>query len=99
MRIDVQGAATIRSLCPEALLIFLTTSSEEEMVERLRARNTETEDSVKLRIATARQELRRIREFDYVVVNRAQQLDETVETIQAIIRAEHHRVVPRKVSL
>jgi guanylate kinase len=99
MRLDVQGAATIRKLAPEALLIFLVTSSEEELVERLRSRKTETADELNMRIAMARQELKRILEFDYVLVNRNQRLDETVDTILAIITAEHHRVHPRKVSL
>lgn len=99
MRIDVQGAATIRELCKDALLIFLTTQDEDEMVKRLRARKTETPEGLRLRIATARQELKRIEEFDYVVVNREFQLDETVDDILAIITAEHHRVRPRKVTL
>jgi guanylate kinase len=99
MRIDVQGAATIRELYPDALLLFLTTQDEEEMERRLRARKTETPEGLKLRIATARQEMKRIKEFDYVVVNREFQLDETVDTILAIIHAEHHRVNPRKVTV
>jgi guanylate kinase len=99
MRLDVQGAATIRELCPEALLIFLTTDTEEELVERLRARKTEAEAELKLRIATARKELNRVDEFDYVVVNRDDQLDKTVDIITAIIHAEHHRVKHRKVTL
>ncbi len=99
MRLDVQGADTIRGLCPEALLIFLTTQDEEEMINRLHQRKTDTPEGLKLRIATARKELNRIDTFDYVVVNRDSKLDETVDTILAIIRAEHHRVHPRKVSL
>ena len=99
MRLDVQGAATIRELCPEALLIFLTTDSEEELVERLIARKTESEPELKLRIATARRELRRVKEFDYVVVNRDDQLNQTVDRIEAIIQAEHLRVNHRKVTL
>ena len=99
MRLDVQGAATIRELYPEALLIFLTTESEDELVRRLRARKTETPDELKMRIATARQELKRASNFDYVVLNREDQIDETVDTIEAIIRAEHHRVHHRKVIL
>lgn len=99
MRLDVQGAASVRKLSPEALLIFLTTSSEEEMIDRLRRRMTETPEGLKLRIATARQEMGRLGEFDYVVVNAQDRLDDTVDTILAIIRAEHHRVHPRKVSL
>ena len=99
MRLDVQGAATVRKFAPEALLIFLTTSSEEELVERLEARKTESPEDLKLRIATSRQEFKRIHEFDYVVVNRENKLDEAVDTIVAIIRAEHHHVQPRRVSL
>jgi guanylate kinase len=99
MRLDVQGAATIRKLCPDALLIFLTTQDEDEMIHRLRQRKTETPEGLALRSATARRELKRLPEFDYVIVNRECQLDETVDTILAIITAEHHRVEPRKVSL
>jgi guanylate kinase len=99
MRIDVQGAATIRKLVPDAVLIFLTTESEEDMVVRLQARQTETPEGLKLRIATARQELKRAKEFDYVVVNKQSCLDETVNDISAIITAEHRRVIQRKVTL
>ena len=99
MRVDVQGAATVRKISPEAILIFLTTSSEQELVDRLEKRDTESSEDLKLRIATARQEFKRINEFDYIVVNRDSHLDETVDTITAIIDAEHHRVEPRKVSL
>jgi guanylate kinase len=99
MRIDVQGAATIRKLAPEALLVFLTTENEPELVNRLKERKTETPEGLNLRIATARQELKRIKEFDYVLVNSDFQLDETVDTLTAIIEAEHHRINPRKVKL
>jgi guanylate kinase len=99
MRVDVQGAESIRKLCPDALLIFLTTQDEDELVRRLRDRKSETPEGINLRIATARQELKRIDLFDYIVVNREAQLNETLDTIMAIIRAEHHRVHPRKVTL
>lgn len=99
MRVDVQGAATIRKLSPEALLIFLTVESEAELIRRLSTRKTETPEGLSLRIATARQEMKRIQEFDYVVTNRDGQVDQTVDTILAIIHAEHHRVRQRKVTL
>ncbi len=57
MRVDVQGATTVRKLAPEAVLIFLTTESEDALVRRLKARQTETAENLSLRIATARQEL------------------------------------------
>lgn len=99
MRLDVQGAATVRRLAPEAVLIFLTTQSEEELVARLRKRQTDSAEDLSLRIATARQELKRAKEFDYVIVNRDGAIEETVDTVIAIIRAEHHRVHPRRVTL
>lgn len=99
MRLDVQGASTIKGLYPEALLVFLVTESEAELEKRLKERKTEKSEELKLRIATARQELKRIDEFDYVVVNRDSKLDETVDTIKAIILAEHCRVIHRKVTL
>jgi guanylate kinase len=99
MRLDVQGAATVRKLAPEAVLIFLTTQSEEELVERLKRRKTDAPEDLSLRIATARQELKHLAGFDYVVVNADGCLDETAKTAIAIIDAEHHRVNPRKVNL
>lgn len=99
MRLDVQGAATIRKLCPDALLIFLTTQNEDELVRRLVNRRTEKSDDLELRIAMARQELKRINEFDYVLINRENHLDETVDKILSIVCAEHHRVAHRKVTL
>ncbi|GAB4522213.1 MAG: guanylate kinase [Anaerolineae bacterium] len=92
MRIDVQGAATVRRIIPQAVTIFLTAESEEDLIRRLRERRTESEEALELRIATARQELRRVGEFDYVVVNRYGHLDETVEQVAAIVRAEKCRV-------
>lgn len=99
MRLDVQGAETVRKLAPEALLIFITCESEEELERRLRERKTETADSLSLRIATARKELQRIEAFDYVIVNQDFHLDDTVNKVRAIISAEHLRVQHRKVTL
>ncbi len=99
MRIDVQGAETVRKLASEALMIFITTENEEDLVHRLETRKTETPDSLAIRIATARKELKRVGVFDYVIVNREFHLDETVDIIRAVIDAEHHRVKPRKVEL
>jgi len=99
MRLDVQGAETVRKMARQALMIFITTENEADLVRRLETRKTETADSLALRIATARKELNRVEAFDYVIVNREYHLDETVDTIRAIIDAEHHRVHPRKVAL
>jgi guanylate kinase len=99
MRIDVQGAATIRQIVPEALLIFLTASSEQELEKRLRERGGDSPEQLQKRIATARKEMKRLSEFDYVVINHDDKLDQAVEDVLAIIRAEHCRVQPRVIEL
>ncbi len=99
MRIDVQGAQTIRRLVPEAVFIFLSAESEEALVRRLRERKTEPEAQLKMRIATARQELKRLDLFDYMVVNADNELDETCYKIMAIITAEKSRVRQREYNL
>lgn len=99
MRLDVQGAARIRQLAPEAVLVFIVAGSEEELVQRLRARRTENPEAINTRIATARKELQRIGEFDYCVVNPQGNVDAAVDGILAIINAEHTRVHQRQVRL
>lgn len=99
MRLDVQGAETIRAKCPEALMVFLSTRNEDELIARLKTRRTESEESLTLRIKTAREEFERVDSFDYYVVNEEDKLDETVDTILSIIQAEHARTTPREVSL
>jgi guanylate kinase len=99
MRLDVQGAESVRNLAKDALLIFITTGSEEELVQRLKQRKTETDDSLAIRIATARKELQRMDAFDYIIVNHDSLLDHTVDIVRAIIDSEHHRVKQRKVDL
>ena len=99
LRVDVQGAATIKRIAPQAIFIFLTAGSEPELIERLSRRRTETTETLRVRIAAAREELQRIPEFDYVVVNREGHLEEAVEGVISIIRAEHCRIHPRQVTL
>jgi guanylate kinase len=99
MRIDVQGASTIRKLWKDAILIFITVRSEDELIHRLITRKTESVEKLKKRIETARQEMQHLGEFDYVVENITGQLEESVSKIEAIITAEHLRVQPRKVTL
>ena len=99
LRIDVQGAATIRRLVPQALLIFLMAGSEAELAQRLSERDTETPEQLQTRLAAAREEMNCMQDFDYVVINRADELDQTVRDVMSIIRAEHCRVQPRVVTL
>jgi guanylate kinase len=99
LRIDVQGVETIRRECPQAVTIFLATSSQEELKLRLSRRGADTAEQMALRLRTAVEEMKRIPEYDYVVVNADGHLDDTVDTILSIIQAEHCRAVPRKVAL
>ena len=99
MRVDAQGAATIRRLIPNAVFIFLIAESEEAMVTRLRERKSETPEGLSLRIATARQEMKRIGEFDYCVVNAQEKQEEAVDEILCIMKAEKSRVDQQPIQL
>ena len=91
MRLDVQGAASIKVVYPEAVLIFLTTHSVEELARRLRVRKSETLPSMKARFDTAREEMEHVNEFDHCIVNAQDRLDDTVDAVLAVLDAEHHR--------
>lgn len=95
VKVDVQGAATIKNLLSRAVLIFLAPPSIKEYEERLRQRKTESETELKLRVEKVTEELRSLPLFDYVVVNRQGELDSTVSQIEAIVTAEKCRVNPR----
>jgi len=91
VKVDVQGAATIKNLLPGTVLIFLAPPSIKEYEERLRQRRTESESELKLRIEKVSEEMRSLPLFDYVVVNRQGELESTVSQIGAIITAEKCR--------
>lgn len=98
MRLDVQGAEKIRKLFPDALLIFLVPSNEEEWLERFRGRDGEPPKDWDVRMDKVREEMQKVPLFDYIVVNPKNRLKEAVDTVEAIIRAEHHRTKPRSFS-
>ena len=99
LRLDVQGAEEIKRQYPEAVLIFLTPANEDEWRERLGGRTHSKEKDMDQRIATAMDELERARNFDYIVVNAQGKLEEAVNTIEAVIIAEHHRTKQRQVNI
>ena len=99
LRIDVQGAATIKRLAPEAVFIFLAPGSFDELRNRLQWRRTESPDQMEQRLEMARHEMEEVEKFDYVVINREDRLDDAVGQIRAIIVAEKQRVRPRHVKL
>lgn len=92
LRLDVQGAATMRRLLPCAVFVFLVAESEAALAQRLMSRKTEPPDKLRLRVATARDETRRMDEFDYVVVNAQGRLDAAVDALCSIIDAERCKV-------
>ena len=92
MRVDVQGAATIKRLIPAALTVILLPPSLEALTARLRRRGGDSPAQVQQRIEVALAEMERVGEFDYAVVNPEGQLDEAVLQLAAIIRAEKGRV-------
>lgn len=99
VKVDVQGAATIRSLVPDSILIFVAAESMGELERRLRRRKTESGIDLELRTAAAREEMESLPLFDYVVVNRDEQVEFAVAQIQAIMTAEKCRVKARSVEL
>ena len=97
LKVDVQGADTVRKLAPEALFIFMVPGSFDELRDRLTQRMTERPSEIDLRLSIAWSELGRVAEYDYRVVNRDDQLEQVIAEIDAIITAEKCRVHPRKV--
>lgn len=92
MRTDVQGAASIRRLCPQAVLVFVSVSSLDELETRLRRRGVDGEESLRRRLQTAEAEMARIPEFDYLVLNEPDRLQDTADVVLAIMTAEKCRV-------
>ena len=96
---DVQGASTVRWKLPNAITIFLRPPSLDELVPRLAARGTETPEERRIRLVTAEREMQRMSEYDYVIINHRDRLDQAVRDLKAIITAERLRVCPRTVTL
>lgn len=91
VKVDVQGAATIRSLVENTVSIFLAPESMAALLQRLRARKTDDPDVLMYRFGTASRELASADDFDYVLFNESDRVDRTVEQICAIVTAEHSR--------
>ena len=88
--LTVNGALELKRKCPNAIIIFITASTEEALRDRLLARGTESEEAIESRLATAREELGRINLFDYWVINDV--IAATASDIRAIVKAEKRRV-------
>ena len=92
LRLDVQGAATVRQLMPRVVSVYVAAGSEAELVHRLVSRKTETTEALIERVRTLKQECERITEFDYVIVNKEGASDAAAAQMAAIVDAERCRV-------
>ena len=87
--IDVQGAGQLKSKLPEAVTIFVLAPSRQVLEQRLRARSEDTDAVIERRLRDAALEIRNYSLYDYVVINK--DLDQSAETLEAIVRAERAR--------
>ncbi len=94
IKVDIQGAATIKKILPQAIFIFLMPPSIEELLIRLKQRHTESPSDLAVRLKTAEEEIKQLPLFDYVVVNRWGEIALAVSDIEAIITAENRLVAP-----
>ena len=99
LKIDVQGAAKVRRKVPEAVFIFLAPATVDDLVDRLRARGTESGPDLDRRLRDVQDEMGDLPHYDFVVVNHRDRLDEAVVQVKAIITAEHCRVQRRRIAL
>ena len=95
LRLDSQGMQKIKAIYPQTISIFILPPDADSWLARLRARNTETEESLNIRIQTAEKELAGVSQFDYIVIN--DRIDQAAMDILTILRAEHMRSSNRKV--
>ena len=87
--VDVQGAMQVRLSVPDAVLVFVLPPTADALVERLRERGSEGEDTLARRLKNARGELDYASEFDYVVVN--ENLEQAIDDIRRIVWREGPR--------
>lgn len=94
LEIEVEGAFQIREKCPEAVLVFVMPPSLSELRSRLVGRHTEDEETINRRMEAARREVQMASQYDYIIVNDV--LEEAVEELKTILRAESLRTSNRK---
>jgi len=85
LEIDWQGARQVRGLFPEMVGIFILPPSISELRRRLEARGKDAPDTIATRMASARNEVSHVLEFEYIIVN--EEFDSAVSDLQAIVRA------------
>ena len=86
LKIEIEGAANVKKMFPEAALIFILPPSMGELSRRLHKRGTEDEETIQKRLLQARTELSHAKEYDYIIVNG--ELEKAVDDLAAIVSAE-----------
>ena len=89
LEIEIQGAMKVKKKSPEALLVFVTPPTVEELERRLRDRGTETAQVIADRLARAGEEAKGMDQYDYILVNDT--VEECVDHLHQIIVSEHSR--------
>jgi guanylate kinase len=99
VKVDVQGAATIKKILPQAVFIFLMPPSIEELELRLEQRHSESSVDLALRLKKAGEEMKNLPLFDYVIISHQGKIGDVISRIDAIVTAEKCRAKPRVVEL
>ncbi len=95
----VQGASALKRILPQAIFVFLMPPSLEALEKRLKRRRSESSEDLLLRLATAKQEMKSLPLFDYVITSRQNKLDEVVSQIDDIVAAERRHPKPKVVEV
>lgn len=90
LKIEVQGAVNVKKLLPEAILIFLAPPSISLLEERLRHRNTDSEEDIQKRLKTAEKELEYIKHYDYLLINEDSR--ETAKILKNILSSKAYQI-------
>ncbi len=96
LEIEMQGARQVKRRFPEAVLVFITPPSIEELENRLRGRGTETEEVIRGRLAQAAKEAEAMEDYDYILPNEDGGADKCAEDLHRIICSEHFKAVRNK---
>jgi len=99
VKVDVQGATTVKKILPQAVFIFLKPPSMEELERRLKQRRSESPLDLALRLDKASEEVKSLSLFDYVLTSYQGKINDVISQIEAIVVAEKCRVKPRIIKL
>ena len=99
IKVDVQGAATIKKQLPQSVCIFLNPPSMEDLENRLTGRHSEAPADLNLRLGKARKEMQDLSSFDYVITSHKGKIDEVISRIEAIITEEKQRAKPEIITI